>query len=243
MTLIATQPVIRYRKWVPTDRQEIEPDTTWLMDLDVEEALDPVDGGMVGAGESYFDDVELKPPWRGGDTMEVVAGKYRDGLKSLGGLNSFVFLPSSGVIPTGQWTCEFFVKSDVDWSALSNAAIFRVYNDVFQFLAFTVNVGTLVVRYRHDQDDAGFVDKAITKARAVSAGTWVNLAVTLFEGTMRLYIDGVLEGTVTGCTAPRLWNDNWLAGSGIAMSVETEDITISDVRVSSLARTPREIPG
>ncbi len=221
--------------------QVAEPDTTYLMDLDAEALLTPWEGGMMGANEVSGLAAD-RPPWRGGSKVAVVSGKYRDGLRSLGGANSYLFLPLVGVRATDQFTDEFFVKSSVAWASLSNALVYRHWSDYSQYISVIINAGTVLLRYRHDQD-AVFVDKTLNvSGQTFAADAWVSVAFTLKLGVLRLYVNGVSVGNVTGCTSPLAWHDYWANASGLIMGVETPELTMSDVRISRLARVPGEVP-
>jgi hypothetical protein len=229
-----------YRVWDPTQRQEREPDTRYLQDMAAEATLTPWEGGMLGSNEVTGLTVD-KPPWRGGTAGEVIAGKYRDGIRAVG--SRYTMLPASGVWSADQWTWEFFVASDIAWASLSSALAAQLWSDYGQLIKVTLNAANIVTVYQHDQDQAAAVFKQVTIAsQTFAADAWVSVALTLAASTLRIYVNGVLKTTTTGCTPPRLWNDNWNAPYGGVHLAYDPHLTISDMRVSSLARVPGQRP-
>jgi hypothetical protein len=229
-----------YKAWDPTQRQEREPDTRYMQDMAVEATLTPWEGGMLGGNEVSGLTID-KPSWRGGSACEVVAGKYRDGIRAVGG--RYVILPASGVWPTGgQWTWEFFVSSDIAWSSLSTAQVVQLWNDYSQLMKMTVNAGTITTVYQHDHDPTSVFKQVSIASQTFAAGAWVSIALTLAANTLRIYVDGVLKTTTTGCTSPRLWNDNWNAPYGGLWIATDAHLSLSDMRISALARTPGQVP-
>ena len=243
MSVLAVGSTARYRAWDPTAKQVAEPDTTYLMDLAVEALLGVAEGGMQGANEVSGLTAD-KPPWRGGSKVAVVAGKYRDGLQALGTSNNFLSLPASGLLAADQWTIEMFVKSAVPWASLSNQIAFRLLNDFGQYVRVTISAGSVAAAYRHLQDPAvAAIDKTATATgQTFAADAWVSVAMTVAAGVLRLYINGVQQASVTGCTPPAFWNDGWAGGYGLAVSIDAPNLTVSDVRFSRLARTPGQVP-
>ncbi len=238
VVVAGTSSSARYRVWDPTARQVREPDTTYLLDPAAEALLDPWEGGMMAADEVTGG----APPWRGGVACEVVPGKYRDGLRAVG--SGYVIHPSTGLIAADQWTYEMFVASTVAWASLSNAYALQIWNDYGQILSIILSGSTARAGYMHNQDTAGIVNKAaLASGQSHAADAFVSVAVTLLAGTMRLYVNGAQAATATDCTSPRSgWSDNWNAPyGGMAISVNAA-LTVSDFRISRLARVPGEVP-
>ncbi len=241
VTVAGASTVARYVAWDPTAQQVREPDTTYLMDLDHEALLTPWEGGMIGANERSGN-VADRPPWRGGSKVEVVPGRYRDGLRAASVSSGYLVHPTLGLLNPLQWTQEFQIISAVPWANLSQAIVYRFWCDFSQYVRVRINAGTVLADYRHNQD-AVFVDKTITSnGHTVAADAPRSIAITLSGGTMRLYVEGVLAGSVADCTSPLAWNDSWVNGAGLAVSLDTTDVTVSDVRISRLARIPGQVP-
>ena len=76
----------------------------------------------------------------------------------------------------------------------------------------------------------------------------MSLALTLLDETLRLYVNGVLAGTATDCTPPILHSDDVtrLGGIVVAQSFSNApgsvNLTVSDLRISRLARVPGQVP-
>ncbi len=242
MSITVAAPAARYVAWDPTAQQFAEPDTLYLMDLQVEQALlDPRDGGMVG-GNEVSGLVADRPPWRGGSRCEIVPGKYRDGLRATTTNNGYVYLPSTGLWAADQGTNEFFVKSSAPWASVSNELAFSMFDGYEQFIQVLVTSGAVQARFSHDQAAAGAVFKSATATAAFAADVWVSVAVTVLNEVMKVYVNGVQGAQVTGCTSPRRWGGNWTSGAGIAVSASAPSLSVSDLRLSRLARVPGQVP-
>jgi hypothetical protein len=231
--------------WAPTAKPVLEQDTTYLLDLDVEERLTTLSlGRLIGANEIGGTTADL-PYFLGGSKVLRVPGKYRDGLKCQGDVNyGYLCKPGSGLWAPDQGTLGLNVASDVAWGSLSGwQTAFQILCDSRQYLQ--VQVGPLGVRltYRHQQASSGEVNQITNFAHSASAGTFVNLAVSMASSVLTLYVDGSSTGTLTGCTPPVSWGDSWQSGQGVAVSVGSPNLTVSDLVMYRLARTPGVVPG
>lgn len=77
------------------------------------------------------------------------------------------------------------------------------------------------------------------------AGVWVNIALTFKNETFVLYINGVEEAREIGVIAPLLWADG-ARGTGFQLGGDqghgATNFTVSDLRVSRVAREPGVVP-
>ncbi len=105
-----------------------------------------------------------------------------------------------------------------------------------------LSAGSVGAHYRHNQGPT-FIDKTISSpGHSVAVDAPVSIALTYLEQVMKIYVDGVFAGQATGCTPPRFWGDNWNAPyAGLVLSGHAA-LTISDARLSRLARVPGETP-
>ena len=80
---------------------------------------------MYGAGEhAAFGAIEHRPPWFGGSQVEVVPGRYRDGLHPLTATTfAWLVLPIMGSLPTDEFTVELFVKSSQAWASVAQTSM------------------------------------------------------------------------------------------------------------------------
>lgn len=244
MSVTVASVAAAYREWHPGEKQYREPDTTYLLDPAGESArVTLAQGRMLGGNESFGTSGDL-PPWLGGTKTEIVAGKYRDGLRSAGTyVLDYVALPCSGLFGDGQGTIEGFVKSSVAWADLaSNEIPFKLNCDSRQYIQVRIGAGAIRADFRHEQDPAGEIELQAFANHAADADEWVSVAVTLLEETLTLYVDEEPVADVGGCIPPRFWNDNWTQGTGLAFVLGSEHLTVSDLRVSRLARVPGETP-
>lgn len=229
--------------WDPLVRQEVEPDTLYLLDPDVEELLAPAEGGWVGAGQISGLTAD-NPPWLGGTKTSVVTGRFRDAIKSLAA-GGYLYQPLAGTLPTDEFTIECWAKHDSAWASVTNGFLFRLQMEPTAYVQCYIDGGNLIANYRHEHGAAS-VNKTITYAGASGTGaaTWKHVAITLTGGTLRLYLDGVAVGTpATGCTAPAVWASIEAsngAGFSIVGAGETAAVglALSDLRISRTARVP-----
>ncbi len=247
MSVVVANPplgVAEYVAWDPTARQEIEPDTTYLMDPDAEALRTLLSQDRMIAGRESAGTAEDMPPWLGGTKVAIVPGKYRKGFKCLSDTNyGFVAMPASGLLLPGQGTIEWFVRTSVDWSAQAFPTWMRLYGDAHNYITVNPGGSTIRVFYRHTQNPGVEVHRQLTAVYAGVAEEDVSLALTFDGPTMKLYVNGELAGTDGACTPPRrFWSDNWLSGTGLGVSVGSVGTVVSDVRVSRLTRVPGEVP-
>lgn len=227
--------------WDASLRPELEPDTLFLLDPDQEATWVPGDGGMVMTGNESGD----QPPWLGGTKASVVAGRFRDGIKPVGGTDGAMMLTPGAVLPADQWTVEAWVSLDVAWSSLAALQGVWLAGGRGQYAQVYINAGGVVTfRMQHSQTDPA-ADVTLTyNAGAFLSGAWHHIAVTFLSGVVKLYVDGTQRATTTGVPAPRLWGctgrgDGLLIGSGgYVASNSATHTTISDLRISRKARTP-----
>lgn len=191
--------------WDPMVRQEVEPDTIYLFDPDVEADLLPAVDGLIG-GNQITGVTADNPPWLGGTKMEVAAGKFRDGVKSLNTSGGYLYMPLSGLIPVDEFTIELWVKTDNAWNALgADKVLFRCFPSAGNVFDCYITGSTLSVRWYHTHGAAALTKAMSWSGAAIPGATWKNVAITLKDQTLKLYVDGVLVDTETGCTPPSAW--------------------------------------
>lgn len=229
--------------WDPLAKPVADQWTTYLLDLDVEEALTTLAAGrMIGLNEAFGTAAD-SPYWLGGNKVLRAPGKYRDGLKAQGTTTYHALAkPSVGLIGAARGAAEFVVTADVAWSVLSQQTVFQVINDSRQYMDVLIHAGVLRLDYRHEQLPGGEVNKQVSAAYAGAANQKVSVAYTWAAGVLTLYVEGVSVGTVTGATPPRFWADNMSSTMGISVSAGADHCTVSDLRISSVDRVPGQVP-
>lgn len=246
MTVTLASNLPSYQAWHPSQQQLIEPDTTWLMDLGIEAGIAVADGGIIGANETSGLTAD-RPPWRGGSHTVIAPGKYRSGIQAADtGINSALVLPSTGLLRPDQWTIEFFAVSTVAWSSFGATAvqIFSKYDDYNQNVTLLLYNGNVQVRFSQHQDPSVFVNAVGNYPVTVGAGVWKSVALSYQAPNLSLVVDEVVLGTLAGCLAPAFWGDNATPNNGIIIGAPgVPQITVSDIRVSQLARTVGVVPG
>jgi hypothetical protein len=230
--------------WDPLVQQEIESDTLFLLDPDVEATFTPGDGGLVMMNAPNGD----LTPWEdAGSKISVVAGKFRDGLKANhvdGGIVMPFFLPAD------EWTIEAWAKCDANWSSLGADQYIVWCGERFEnFVRLHISAtGVVTLRMKHVQTAAGTNTVLTYNASAFLSGAWHHLAATFDHGTLKLYVDGVERSSVGSVPAPRVWGYT-MRGDGLVIADLAGEAatltTISDLRISRAARVPSvpvEIP-
>lgn len=224
--------------WDPLARQEVEPDTLYLLDVEAEQQLRPGDGGLIPG------DPSRDAPWT---KVVPVRGKYRTGLKCLDRTYGFVWMPALGLISPDEFTVEFWLQCDRPWAEVEDNSPFFIWDQRGSVdLRLFIHRGKMRWTYRHLQDPAGPVSAQFSYdliQHPLPAQTWVSMALTFKDGALRLYIDGQKVGEQTGLRPPRIWSDSGssdglslLGGSGRGAS----DFALSDLRISRCARVPGE---
>ena len=116
---------------------------------------------------------------------------YVDGTQIYGGvgLAGFNTLLGTG---TGDWTIEFWYKFDGFETAAGTSTILPLVNNYFYGFGY----GSFYSYVRSDrkvQFNSG--STSITSTTALSIGSWCHIALVNDNGTLRLYINGVQEGS------------------------------------------------
>jgi hypothetical protein len=224
--------------WNPAAKQEREADTLFLLDADDEKRWKPGQGGLMNVVSP------LSPigEWAG---MAVVPGKYRSGLKCLRRENGFVWMPAIGLIAPDEFTVEMWLKADQPWSQIDSNTVFSVGRSrEIAFLFLRADHGRLMLGYRHEQDPSGPLGANLVydlKKNDLPADVWENVAFTYKNGTMRLYVNGMLAAEKGGLPAARVIPEGFRT-DGIkllgAINRGAEHFALSDLRISRTARVP-----
>lgn len=230
--------------WNPLVRQEREADTLYLMDLAVEATKVAGVDGLATIAQAFSTATVDKAPWEGGTKLAVVPGRFRDGIKCLNASGGYLYMPLAGLLPPNEFTVEMQVRTDAAWADLPAAAgttAFGVRMAPSNEMSLYFVGSTLTLNYRHTHGSATLVKTINFTDATVPAATWKSLAFTLLAGTLRLYVEGVLVGTATGCTSPALWS-SIEATEGLSVCGHGEagalNVTVSDLRISRRARVP-----
>jgi hypothetical protein len=226
--------------WDPTARQEWEEDTIYLLDPAAEALKVSGEDGLIGGNQQNGTSADA-PSWEGGTVTAVVPGKYRDGIKSLT-TGGYLFLPLDGMIPTREFTAEYFLKGESAWASAGGTpwqAAMSAGAAGNQLISTRISGANIELRYAH-LHGAVALDRQLAVAHGgVAAGTWKSVAFTLLAETLRLYLDGVLAGTLTGCPPPASWGSQEPGGMGFPNTPgNAPTFTISDLRLSERARIP-----
>lgn len=230
--------------WNPLLQQSVESDTTFKPDL-TSVATITAGGGFLDGGNDQ--------------TNQSMAGSYDFGpgkftpavrpKKNVGGGAFCVFYPCDGLIPTNDWTIEWWMKRDEAWTVDTNAPLFGVnsfaesrggnYIDAFMPIggSLRTNIGTMRGVPGRAQDVSW--SPATTSVNLINLD-WNNFAITFKDGTVKIYVNGVLGATLTGLTGMLAWTDQ-ANHDGIQIGgyrSNNNGVWTSDLRISATARTP-----
>jgi hypothetical protein len=223
--------------WNPLARQREEPDTLFLLDVERERTREPGRGGFIMANAAGG---EL--PWRADSKVVAARGRYRTGVASRDRRFGYLWMPASGLLPPREFTVELWLKSARRWGEIADNSPFGVIAGSTDGTWLNVHEGTLRIIHSHSQSAASPVQADVSAdVKALPAGRWVNVAFTLRAGTLTLYLDGRRVAERRGIPPRQLVGDtaraDGLSIAGLAGNGAT-DFTISDVRISALARVP-----
>lgn len=223
--------------WNPLERQESEADTLFLLDADAEQKLTPGDGGLIPGNAAGGD-----APWT---KVVAVDGKFRRGLHSTERTYGLVWMPSIGLLAPDEFTIELWLRSDVPWvEAIDQTPLAIVDQNQSCELRLRIHGPRLELHWGHQQDPSGPVKAMLLvdlKKNPVAADEWVNVAFTLKDRTLRLYVNGKAAAEKSGLPPPRVWSDA-ARGDGLSLAGAqargATNFSLSDLRISRKARTP-----
>lgn len=223
--------------WNPLEEQFDEPDTLFLLDPTIEDTLVPGLGGLISGNAEGGTDA-----WQPSGGVEIVPGKFREGLQSVDRSFGYLWMPLEGYLPTDQFTVEMWLKATVPWSQVASNTPFAFVESSYDGISVNVNNGTLVLSYGQDQSLAGRVSATISyNASTIPANQWTSVAFTYEGDTLKLYVNGALVGSAANVLPPQVWSDQARSDGlsiGGAQGYGATDMAISDLRISRYARVP-----
>jgi hypothetical protein len=224
--------------WHPLARQPVEADTLYLLDARAEQRLAPgTQGGLIAS--DFGTDADA---W--GNTVVAVSGRYREGLTNIGAPHpGYAWMPAEGLLGADQFTVELRLKSSVPWSMLPLEVPFAVedsaLSDRLQLQVGTGEVTAYMSQTQRAQPTA--VQISSTALAGEPANQWIEVALTLKDDELSLFLNGALAARTAGAVGPREWSDGAF-GDGLSLlgadGRPTVDLTLSDLRISRLARLP-----
>lgn len=114
---------------------------------------------------------------------------------SFNGTDQFVMISDAGALTSAAYTVEAWVK----FNAVQNSAIIQRLNAAETTSAFGLYLNSSG-NFVHYADDGAL--HTVTATTIAEAGKWYHVAGAFSAGTMRLFVDGVEEGTpVTGISS------------------------------------------
>jgi hypothetical protein len=179
----------------------------------------------------------------------AVDGKFRRGLHSIERTYGLVWMPSIGLLAPDEFTVELWLKSDVPWAEATDQTPLAIFDQNQSCdLRLRIHGGRLELHWGHQQDPSGPVKAMLPvdlKKNPVAADEWVNVAFTLKDRTLRLYVNGKPAGEKSGLPAARVWSDA-ARGDGLSLAGAqargATQVSLSDLRISRKARSPGAKP-
>jgi hypothetical protein len=234
--------------WNPLVRQEVEADTIYLFDPEVETTFAPALGGW-NCNMGQFVSYANCNPWNQSTSfMQVIDGKFRKGVRgaSAGSGNTPLYMPGAW-LPPNEFTVEFWCRGDNNWNGADPCCFVAFGHDgnesdcvSLNFRRFDDQSYRMQLRWG-DKTTQPTSGNRIVDTHDVLAGQWVNYAATLKDGTLRLYFNGVQVGSIA-ITTPFAWEGEDQQG---ALSIlpwggitDNSQWSLSDLRISRKARVP-----
>jgi len=119
-------------------------------------------------------------------------------IKFLGSASSFIELPDDPLLkPTNELSFSAFIKFD-----LLNAPQYIVFtknnaNSNFESYALVTAIVNGNYRFRVHKGDGTGSTTLITGTTNIQIGTWYHVAITMDNSNLNIYVNGVLENTIT----------------------------------------------
>jgi hypothetical protein len=224
--------------WRPLARQPSEADTLFLLDASREQSLHPGAQGGFLSGPPDFDSY----PW--GSAVLAVSGRYREGVTTIGAPHpSLIYMPAEGLLAPDQFTIELWLKSSVPWHQLPQEVPLSVVDGGGSAsLTLTVHSGTVAASLSQaERATPTSVSASSDQLASEPAGAWVELALTLKNHVLTLYVNGRPAASAGGAVGPVQWSDRAYEDGLVLLGGDgrpTTDLTLSDLRMSRWARTP-----
>ena len=223
--------------WDPLAQPVREADTLFLPDLSSWQKIDAEGGFLSCNGDQTSGQVT--------GNFDFGPGRFGPGVRPKLGGGNFVYYPVDGLIEPDEFTIEFHARSDKPWSAMETGrSLFAIetergnrlqimpYKGEFQVFANALDQLPEVRCSKHW--------KKSCEEMKLTADAWHAVALTLKEGTLRIYVNGAEAGKVDGLRFLPVWSDDTrqsgihLGGSHGAGS----GFWFSDLRISRTARIP-----
>jgi hypothetical protein len=233
----------------PTQLQSAETDTLLLADI-IDLASLNASGGLIEA------------PLRAAQATNLAGYTFGAGpfpgtgsIKPLGTLSPsrFFYWHTNGLLSGDQFTIDnIWIKHPtLNWQAASNATLFEINTPT---LTMPIQLGSAGAGIAVGWDifpraSSVRVNKTLTipnSALNIAAGVWASVAIVKYlNDTVRVYINGVDVGGVSGFPIPRVISTNW-GNSGIRFGGTDGGpsgfVIGGKPRISRTARTPGQTP-
>lgn len=229
--------------WDPLAQPRLEADTLFLPDLASWETID-AEGGFLANNAAA-------PSATVASNFEFGPGRFGPAVRGKPGSTNYVFYPMDGLIPSDEWTIEFWAKADRPWADLApGVPIFALAGESNR-IEFTPRDGQCDVvaqslpKLANVPGASARVLRTSCDALGLSAGAWHGVAMTFKEGRLDVYVDARRAGTLEDMRWLPVWSDT-TRSDGVQLSGQqgqSANVWISDVRISRTARVPgRSVP-
>jgi len=177
----------------------------------------------------------------GATTSATTRGKIGQALE-FDGDDDYVVIPNSGNLNssiTTEVAISAWIKADGSSFALETGIVTEAYNQA----SIDNNVVFAIHAAATTKVTAGFYSagwKRINQSGDFSFGRWVHVVGTYDGSIIKLYIDGVLDNTLSNATGLPTGTDEWRIGRRWDLSTEFDGL-IDDVRIYNRALSEDEI--
>jgi hypothetical protein len=220
--------------WDPLARQEAEPDTLYLFDVETEAARPAWSGGLTEFGVAS----RAAPGWK---AVATVPGKYRTGIQCLSRTNGYLTVPLAGLLDPDEFTIEMWLRSAIPWSQVSDNVVFAAGSGTeIAGLFVRVTGGQIQVSLRTGAP-VTLTYYLTVPGQDLPAGVWESVAVTYAGGVLQLYVNGVAVAMQSGVATPALGGETGAQDQISLLGVDArgaDEFSLSDLRISRTARVP-----
>lgn len=218
--------------WNPLKEQPIDAATTFFFNPSVARTQAPGNGGFL-MGNNPAGDV----PWKPTSKVAVVPGRFHLGVRSTDYRYGYLWMPSTGILSPTAFTIEFWVQSAAPYTSVDAVPV-SVSGVLFSF-----SNGFLSAKFGDNQRYPPVQAVLTTSVRSLRAKAWESIALTYSHGQLVLYVNGARAASKSGVPAPQVWSDiNRSSGLTIAGAngKGATQLSVSDLRISRVARVPRK---
>ena len=197
-------------------------------------------------GFTYTNPADLTGHWEFNNNLNDTAGStngtsyggtsyvpgWNGNALSLDGVDDYVNIPY-----TADFT-GYTISARIKVNAINNANIIcRTDSNGYVSDQIRIDNG----KFEHVTIEGAYTTKTVTGTTSISTGTWYNVVITASNnGMMRLYVDGVEQGTAQSIGTLWVRGDHFLIGKAMAGTVFFNGV-VDDLRITPFALSASDI--